>query len=133
MPVKVLIIDDNTSTTDILSTALETTDYQVLSANNSRKGIEIAKNEIPDLILIDLVMSEKGSWKVCNSIRNFSQAPILMLSVVNKPGMVAKALDEGADDYLIKPVPNNLLVARINTLIRRARAEQNAALASNGY
>ena len=133
MPAKVLIIDDDTSTTDILSTALKPGDYQVLSANNSRSGIEIAKSEVPDLILIDLVMSESSGWKVCNSIRDFSNAPILMLSVVNKPGIVAKALDQGADDYLIKPVPNNLLVARINTLIRRARAEKRAALSSNGF
>jgi PleD family two-component response regulator len=55
--------------------------------------------------------------------------PILVLSALNKPGAVAQALDEGADDYLIKPVPSGVLVAHLKNLIRRARVEREASAA----
>jgi len=80
----------------------------------------------PDVIILDLFMPGLDGWQVCKSIREYSQVPILVLSAINKPGTVAKALDEGADDYLIKPVPSGVLVAHLNNLIRRARAERDA-------
>jgi len=58
-------------------------------------------------------------WQVCRSVRAFSNVPILILSAINDPGMVASALDAGADDYLVKPVPSAILVAHLNKLIRR--------------
>ena len=71
-------------------------------------------------------MPEAVGWQVCRDIRTFSKIPILVLSAVNNPEAVARALDEGADDYLIKPVPSGVLIAHIKNLIRRSRAEQNA-------
>jgi DNA-binding response OmpR family regulator len=67
---------------------------------------------------------------VTKAIRGFSSVPILVLSAVSKPEMVAKALDEGADEYLIKPMPSSVLVAHLKRLARRARAEVVAETAT---
>jgi two-component system response regulator ResD len=62
-----------------------------------------------------------NGWQVCKIIREFSHVSILILSALDSPGLVAAALDAGADDYLIKPVPTNVLMAHIHTLVRRTR------------
>ena len=82
----------------------------------------LAKNESPDVIILDLMMPEMDGYQVCNAIRPFSSVPILILSAFDMPGMVSKALDAGADDYLIKPVASSILIAHLNNLVRRANA-----------
>ncbi len=72
------------------------------------------------------MMPEMDGWEVCKAIREFSNLPILILSALDNPGMVAAALDAGADDYLIKPVPSGVLIAHINNLLRRSRLEAGA-------
>ncbi len=64
-------------------------------------------------------MPEMDGWQVCERIRAFSDVPILILSALGAPGSVARALDAGADDYLIKPVHASLLATRLRTLVRR--------------
>ena len=66
------------------------------------------------------MMPDMDGWETCKRIRSFSNTPIIVLSALNNPGMVASALDAGADDYLIKPVPGSLLIAHIKTLTRRS-------------
>jgi DNA-binding response OmpR family regulator len=66
-----------------------------------------------------MLMPDMDGWEVCHEIRKFSQVGILMLSAINKPGMVTQALDEGADDYLLKPMPSGVLIAHLKKLIRR--------------
>jgi two-component system OmpR family response regulator/two-component system response regulator RstA len=78
----------------------------------------------PDVIVLDLLLPGVDGWQVCREIRSFSAVPILVLSANSKPGMATIALDQGADDYLLKPTPTNVLVAHLRKLIRRSRAEQ---------
>jgi DNA-binding response OmpR family regulator len=66
-----------------------------------------------------LMMPGMDGWQVCNQIRSFSKVPILVFSALDSPGMVASALDAGADDYLVKPVPSGVLIAHLNKLTRR--------------
>lgn len=127
MLTRILVIDDDAAMTEMLKVTLEPRAFDVLTANTGEEGIEAAKNQDPDVIILDLFMPGVDGWQVCKAIRKYSQVPILVLSAINKPGTVAKALDEGADDYLIKPVPSGVLVAHLNNLIRRARAEKDAA------
>jgi two-component system KDP operon response regulator KdpE len=87
------------------------------------EGIDVAREHKPDVIVLDLYMTGQDGGRVCRTIREFTQVPILVLSAMNKPGAVAQALNEGADDYLIKPVPAGVLVAHLNNLIRRSHAE----------
>jgi two-component system KDP operon response regulator KdpE len=71
------------------------------------------------------MMPGMDGWQVCAQVRSFSAVPILILSALDSPGMVASALDAGADDYLVKPVPVGVLIAHLNTLTRRPSAKKN--------
>lgn len=124
---KVLIIDDDYAVTDLLKMALEPRNFEVHTINSGSDGVEKVREIDPDVVIVDLLMPGKDGWQVCREIRTFSQVPILILSVVDKPGMVERALDAGADEYLLKPIPMRVLTARLNTLVRRARAEKVAA------
>jgi len=117
----ILIIDDDTALTEMLKTILEPRLFLVHSAHRVEDALQAVKLFNPDVIVVDLYLQESNGWKICRSIRQISQAPILVLSVLNKPESVAQALDEGADDYLIKPVSSGVLVAHINNLLRRSR------------
>lgn len=122
----VLIIDEDATLTESFKSILEPKAYKVFTAHEVAEGLEVVRNLSPDIILLDLNLNNRDGWHVCRSIREFSQIPILVLSVLNKPDAVAKALDEGADDYLIKPVPSGVLLAHLNNLIRRSKAALTA-------
>jgi len=71
------------------------------------------------------MMPDMSGWQVCKVMRDFSKVPILILSALDSPGLVAAALDAGADDYLIKPVTSNVLVAHVKNLVKRNRIMPN--------
>lgn len=126
---KILVIDDDPAMTELLRLLLLPTQSTVISANSGCEGVDMAQSQHPELIILDLMMPEMDGFQVCQAVRAFSDLPILVLSALDNPGMVAKALDSGADDYLIKPVPSGVLIAHINNLVRRAQA-QNGVLMS---
>lgn len=126
MQTKVLVIDDDKEMTDMLKVILEPNTFDVVAANNSIVGIDLVRQVKPEVVVLDLLMPDMDGWQVCKEIRKFSQVPILVLSAISKPGMVARALDEGADDYLLKPMPSSMLIAHIKKLARRAKAEQES-------
>ena len=119
MPIKILVIDDDTAVTDLLSLLLKSQGFDVASTNNSNDGLNFIRDNRPDLVVLDLMMPEMDGWEVCKSVRAFSQVPIIILSALNDPSMIASVLDAGADDYLTKPTPSRVLVAHINRLIKR--------------
>ncbi|UCH59490.1 MAG: response regulator transcription factor [Anaerolineales bacterium] len=125
IPSRVLLIDDDDSMVEMLLQILEPELFQVVTADNSLKGIETVQKFFPDVVIINLLMPDMSGWEICKTIRDFSQVPILVLSAISKPGMVSKALDEGADDYLIKPVTSSVLIAHVKRLARRARAKND--------
>jgi len=122
----VLVLDNDVIITELLKATLEPKAFEVHTVHEGEEGIEAVRRLNPDVILLDLYLPEKDGWRVCREIRKFSKIPILILSVLNNPDAIAQALDEGADDYLIKPVSSGVLIAHLNNLIRRARAEQVA-------
>jgi DNA-binding response OmpR family regulator len=122
----VLVIDNDVALTEILKATLEPEAFEVHTAQEVEEGINAIHRLNPDVIVLDLYLPEKDGWQVCRDIRAFSKIPILILSVLNNPEAIAQALDEGADDYLIKPVPSGVLIAHLKNLIRRAHAEQVA-------
>jgi DNA-binding response OmpR family regulator len=125
MPIKVLIIDDDLAMTDLLSLLLKSYGLEVSVVNDSQEGLETVKRDTPDIILLDLMMPGKTGWDVCREIRAFSKVPIAVLSAIDDPAMVASALDAGADDYMVKPMPSGELLAHINNLTRRATVEKD--------
>jgi DNA-binding response OmpR family regulator len=124
---QILIIDDDNAITELLKLLLEREKFEVVTINNGKDGIEAAKRNDPTVIILDLMMPDIDGWEVCRAIRSFSQVPIILLSAMNSPGMVTKALEAGADEFLIKPAPMGTLVAHLRRLARRAKAESEAA------
>jgi DNA-binding response OmpR family regulator len=128
---KVLIVDDDSDTTDLLKIILEPNDYKVIVANTGKLGVELARNLAPDLMVVDLLMPDMDGLNVCREVRQFSSMPILILSAVSRPNVTEEVLNSGADDFLVKPMSSGVLIASLNRLARRARAEHNAHL-NNG-
>ena len=119
MTKKVLAIDDDPAMSELLTLLLVTHGFSVLTANSGEDGIKITREESPDVIILDLMMPGMDGWQVCNQIRTFSTVPILVFSALDSPGIVASALDAGADDYLVKPISSGVLIAHLNKLTRR--------------
>lgn len=120
MSVKLLVIDDDSAVTDLLSLLLKSNGFEVSATNNSSDGLGIIRDSSPDVVILDLMMPEMDGWQICKAVREFSQVPIIILSALNDPSMIASVLDAGADDYLTKPTPSRVLIAHINRLINRS-------------
>ena len=119
MAIEILLIDDDPDFSIMLRTLLKGKDFQVHTAYTGGEGIEACREQKPEVVILDLLMPEMDGWEVCEQIREFSDVPIMILSALGAPASVARALDAGADDYLIKPVHANLLASRLNALVRR--------------
>ena len=98
---------------------LQTQGFEVYTANSGEDGIKKVREKSLHIVILDLMMPGVDGWQVCKEVRAFSNVPIIILSALNDPDMIARALDAGADDYLVKPISSNVLVAHINRLIRR--------------
>jgi DNA-binding response OmpR family regulator len=118
---KILVIDDDIGMTELLKLLLAPASSEILTANSGQEGITLAKQRDPDIVILDLMLPELNGWEVCQTIRSFSDVPILVLSAMDAPGCVAQALDVGADDYLVKPVSSGTLIAHLNKLLWRSR------------
>jgi DNA-binding response OmpR family regulator len=124
MATRVLIIDDDRETTDLLRIILEPNYFDVATANSGQEGVGLVRAMHPDVIVVDLLMPEMDGLEVCRAIRQFSNTPIVVLSAYDRPGTAEQVLESGADDYQLKPMTSNLLIASLHRLARRARAEQ---------
>lgn len=125
-PTQVVVVDDNHTTIEQIKTVLEPKKFVVLGADSSIEGLNAAHQFDPDVIIIDSLSPKKNILDICQDIRSRSNVPILVLSAVNKPGTLERTLNAGADEYLIKPVPANILIAHLNTLARRFQEEKKA-------
>lgn len=119
MPIRVLAIDDDIAMTELLILLLKSHGFEVLMANNGEDGVKLIREQTPDIVLLDLIMPGMDGWEVCKTVRLFSDLPIVILSALDNPRMVANILDAGADDYLIKPVPSGVLIAHLIRLVKR--------------
>lgn len=131
MTTKILVIDDDSAVTDLLSVLLRSQGFDVTATNSSSDGLGLVRDNEPDLIILDLMMPEIDGWEVCRSVRTYSQVPIIVLSALNDPSMVASVLDAGADDYLTKPTPSRVLVAHINRLLKRNETSKHEISSGN--
>jgi DNA-binding response OmpR family regulator len=116
---KVLSVDDDVAMTELTTMLLYSHGFQVLSANNGRDAIQIIRDQHPHAVILDLMMPDMDGRQVCKAIREFSDVPIIILSALNDSETVASSLDSGADDYLVKPVPSDVLAAHLKRLIKR--------------
>lgn len=119
MSIKLLIIDDDPSITGMLELVLPTKGFEVFSTNAGEDGVQATQTVDPDVIVLDLMMPGLDGWNLCKKIRSFSEVPILVLSAVIEARSMSKAMEQGANDYLTKPVPLDTLVTRIKHLAKQ--------------
>ncbi len=137
MYTKVLVIDDDLAITELMSMLLKTHGFDVFTSNSGVEGVKFVKEKKPNVVLLDLMMPDLDGWQVCKALRTFSNVPILILSAINDPSMVASVLDAGADDFLVKPVPSSILVAHIKKMVRQTdsvehiQPKENASVTRN--
>jgi len=115
----VLIVDDDVTITQVLSLLLKTHGYDVLVANSGKDGIQIIQSESPQVVILDLMMPDMDGWEVCRRVRTFSNIPIIILSAVSDARIISQAKEYGANGYLVKPVPSELLVSQLRFLVRQ--------------
>lgn len=116
---KVLSVDDDLAMTELTAMLLKPHGFDVLTANTAFDAIQTIREKKPQAVILDLMMPDMDGHQLCKVIREFSNVPIIVLSALNDPKIVASALDSGADDYLVKPVPSDVLAAHLNRLIKR--------------
>lgn len=120
MAEKILVIDDEEMTVQLISMLLERRGFEVIKAYRAEDGLRKAYRTHPDLILLDIMMPDMDGWEVCRRLRELSDVPIVFLTAKDDVRDVVKGLEMGADDYVVKPYDNNELVARIKAHLRRA-------------
>lgn len=121
----VLVVEDEADVVDLLRYNLVRAGFQVLIANTGHHGLEIARLERPDIILLDLMLPGLSGHEVCRELKNdpnTAAIPILMLTAKGEPHERVKGLELGADDYVTKPFSTRELVLRVEALLRRLRA-----------
>lgn len=116
---KILVIDDEQPIADILKFNLEKEGYEVVVANDGDTAIELAEEERPDLVLLDIMLPGKDGNEVCREIRKTQTMPIIMLTAKDSEIDKVLGLELGADDYVTKPFSNRELIARVKANLRR--------------
>ncbi len=125
---RILVADDEPSIRKYLRANLEDQGYEVLAAVDGSEALKIFETELPDLMILDIMMPGMDGFDVCHRIREWSQVPIIMLSARGSVDDKAKCLDLGADDYVTKPFGARELVARVRAVLRRIDPGQAASL-----
>jgi DNA-binding response OmpR family regulator len=104
-----------------LTDALEFEGFDVVSANKGKDGVQLARQEKPDAVLLDLMLPDTNGFKVCEELRRFDRfMPIIMLTARSQEVDKIRGLDAGADDYVTKPFSVGELIARLRAIFRRA-------------
>lgn len=120
---KILVVDDEQKIVELVRLYLEKNGYRVLVAYDGLKGLELARQKRPDLILLDLMLPGMDGLDVCRILQAESDVPIIMLTAKSTDEDKLIGLELGADDYIIKPFNPREVVARVRVVLRRAGKE----------
>lgn len=118
---KILLIDDEQDILEILSYNLEKEGYEVFTANNGNEGIEMAKQILPDLILLDVMMPEKDGIETCQDLRKIKELQktlIVFLSARSEEFSQLAGFQAGANDYIVKIIKPKVLISKVNALLQ---------------
>ena len=117
----ILLVEDEENLVEALRFNLSREGYRVMVAHDGELGLRMAQESGPDLILLDVILPKMNGIEVCRQLRRETQVPILMLTARGEEIDKVVGLEVGADDYLTKPFGMRELIARIHSLLRRAR------------
>lgn len=120
MPEKILVVDDERSIVELVSFNLRKEGFQVLAAADGLEAVRLAREEKPDLIILDVMLPGLDGFEVCRILRKEMPVPILMLTARKEEVDRVVGLELGADDYVTKPFSPRELVARVRAILRRS-------------
>jgi two-component system, cell cycle response regulator DivK len=123
---KILLVEDNEMNRDMLSRRLERRGYQVVMALDGQQGVEMARSESPDLILLDLNLPLLDGWEAARQIKAMpgsSTIPLIALTAHAMSGDRERALEAGCDEYDVKPIDFTRLLLKMEALLERRRTE----------
>ena len=124
---KICVVDDEDLLVKGIRFNLKNEGYEVVTGSNGLEAVDLARNEKPDLMVLDVMMPEMDGLTACTKIREFSQVPIILLTAKTDDMDKLMGFDVGADDYLTKPFNILELKARIRALLRRSGSAQEQA------
>ena len=117
---KVLVVDDDKNICELLKLYLNKEGFETYFAYDGSEAVTSAKENEPDIIILDVTMPVINGWEACKLIRQFSDVPIIMLTALDTTENKVQGLNIGADDYIVKPFEPVEVIARINAHLRRA-------------
>ncbi len=117
----VLVVDDNPQNLELLLAYLEDVNCKTVSATEGAEAVDKAKQILPDLILLDVMMPKMSGFEVCKRLKNdprTTDIPIIMVTALSELGDIERAIDSGTDDFLSKPVNRLELITRVKTMLK---------------
>jgi DNA-binding response OmpR family regulator len=117
----ILVVDDEPHVLKLVKTNLETSGYRVLTAEDGEQAVQMVERELPDLVILDLMLPKMDGYAVCQHIREFSTVPVIMLTARSAQVDLVRGFEVGADDYLTKPFSVAELLMRVQAVLRRSR------------
>lgn len=130
--INILLIEDDKSIGNFITTSLENSSYRVTSALTGAEGLSLAASLCPDVILLDLGLPDMDGMEVLSRLRTWASIPVIVISARTKEQEKVAALDAGADDYIIKPFGTSELMARIRTSLRHSRPNTHSKVYKAG-
>ena len=127
MPQKILIVEDEANIAQLLHLYLEKEGYETQIAPDGGKAVELFRAFAPDLVLLDIMLPVMDGWSVLAKIRSESKTPVIMLTAKGETTDRVTGLEQGADDYIVKPFETKEVLARIRAVLRRTLGEEEAS------
>lgn len=124
--IKILLVDDDADILEIVGFNLEAENYQVYTAKNGKEALSIAKKEIPNLVILDVMMPEMDGIEACEHMRKLPELNSTIITFLTARGedySQVAGFDVGADDYITKPIKPKLLVSKVKALLRRVKED----------
>lgn len=126
---KVMLVEDDSEIRELLMLYLRRHRYEVIAAGDGEEALALAKEEAPDLLLLDMMLPGRDGLDVCEQIRRTCDIPIIFISCKRESEDIIQGLQLGADDYITKPFDPNVVIARVQAQLRRASASRKASAA----
>jgi DNA-binding response OmpR family regulator len=117
----ILVVDDEPLVRKLIQTNLLSSGYRVVTAADGEEAVSAVERELPDLVILDLMLPKLDGYAACRRIREFSAVPIIMLTARSAEVDLLHGFDVGADDYLTKPFAVNELLVRVRAVLRRSK------------
>ncbi len=127
----VLVVDDEPMVTEVVGRYLEREGFAVAVAGDGEEALRLAREQPPDLVVLDLMLPKLGGLEVCRALRRESRVPIIMLTAKGEETDRILGFELGADDYVVKPFSPGELVARVKAVLRRVAPAENAEPTGN--